>query len=106
MKTINPRQKKSKMSKIWKFILLWSAIFIIVVISAVLLALSFLRVIVSLGFQQRPYQVHHPALYYVHENFFQLGDKVYYMNDGKCVAFDDNKETREIDLEHISNVFC
>ena len=105
MKTINPRQKKSKMPKKWKFILLWSTIFIIVVISAVLLAFSFLRVIVSLGFQQRPYEVHHPALYYVQDNFFQLGDKVCYMNDGKCVVFDDNKETREIDLEHISNVF-
>ena len=105
MKIIDPWQQRSKAPKIWESTLLWSAIFIIVVISAFLLALSFLRVIVSLGFQQRPYEVHHPALYYVQENFFQLGNKVYYMNDGKCVAFDDNKETREIDLEHISNVF-
>lgn len=105
MKIIDPWQQKSKTPRIWKSILLWSAIFIIVVISAGLLALSFLRVIVSLGFQQRPYEVHHPALYYVQDNFFKLGENVYYMDDEKCVAFDDNKETREIDLEHISNDF-
>jgi len=105
MKTIDPGQQKSKTPKIWKYILLGLIIFIIVVISGVLLALSFFRVVISLGFRQRPYEVHHPALYYVQDNFFQLGDKVYYMNDGKCMVFDDNKETREIDLEHISNEF-
>ena len=105
MKTIDPGQPKSKTPKIWKYILLGLIIFIIFVIYAVLLILSFFRVVISLGFQQRPYEVHHPALYYVQDNFFQLGDKVYYMKDGKCMVFDDNKETREIDLEHISNVF-
>ena len=105
MKIIDPWQQKSKTPKIWKYILLGLIIFIIFVIYAVLLILSFFRVVISLGFQQRPYEVHHPALYYVQDNFFQLGDKVYYMKDGKCMVFDDNKETREIDLEHISNVF-
>ncbi|MBQ4356826.1 MAG: hypothetical protein II788_02445 [Acholeplasmatales bacterium] len=105
MKTIDTCQQKSKAPKIWKYILLGWIIFIIVVIYAILLALSFFRIVIGLGFRPRPYEVHHPALYYVQDNFFQLGDKVYYMNDGKCMVFDDNKETREIDLEHISNEF-
>ena len=105
MKTIDSWQPKSKTPKIWKYILLGLIIFIIVVIYAVLLILSFFRIVISLGFRPRPYEVHHPAIYYVQDNFFQLGDKVYCINDGKCMVFDDNKETREIDLEHISNEF-
>ena len=104
MKIIDPWQQKSKMPKIWKTILFGLIICIIVVIIGGL-PILFFGVVVSLGFQQRPYEVHHPAIYYVQDNFFQLGDNVYYMKDGKCVAFDDNKETREIDLEHISNEF-
>ncbi len=104
MKIIDPWQQKSKAQKIWESILLGLIICIGAVVGAAL-PILFFGVIVSLGFQERPYQVHHPALYYVQDNFFQLGDKVYCINDGKCVAFDDNKETREIDLEHISNVF-
>ena len=104
MKIIDPWQQKSKTSKIWESILLGLIICIGAVVGAAL-PILFFGVIVSLGFQERPYQVHHPALYYVQDNFFQLGDKVCYMNDGKCVVFDDNKETREIDLGHISNVF-
>ena len=104
MKIIDPWQQKSKTSKIWESILLGLIICIGAVVGAAL-PILFFGVIVSLGFQERPYQVHHPALYYVQDNFFQLGDKVYCINDGKCVAFDDNKETREIDLEHISKDF-
>lgn len=104
MKIIDPWQQKSKMPKIWKSILFGLIICIIVVIIGGLPFLLF-GIIVNLGFRPRPYQVHHPALYYVQDNFFKLGENVYYMKDGKCVAFDDNKETREIDLEHISNVF-
>ena len=104
MKIIDPWQQKSKAPKIWKSILFGLIICIIVVIIGGL-PILFFGVIVSLGFQQKPYEVHHPAIYYVQDNFFQLGDNVYYMKDGKCVAFDDNKETREIDLEHISKDF-
>ena len=104
MKIIDPWQQKSKMPKIWKSILFGLIICIIVVIIGGLPFLLF-GIIVNLGFQQRPYEVHHPAIYFVQDNFFKLGENVYYMNDGKCMVFDDNKETREIDLEHISNDF-
>ena len=102
MKIIDPWQQKSKMQKIWESILLGLIICIIVVISAV--PLAFLLVL-SFAFQERPYEVHHPAIYHVQDNFFQLGENVYYMKDGKCVAFDDKKEISQIDLEHISNDF-
>ena len=64
MKIIDPWQQKSKAQKIWKSILLGLIICIIVVISAGL-PILFFGVIVSLGFQERPYQVHHPAIYFV-----------------------------------------
>ena len=76
---------------------------IVVIIGS--LPILFFGIVVSLGFQERPYEVHHPAIYFVQDNFFKLGENVYYMNDGKCMVFDDNKETREIDLEHISKDF-
>ncbi|MDY5982527.1 MAG: hypothetical protein SPJ17_02330, partial [Anaeroplasma sp.] len=102
MKIIDPWQQKSKTSKIWESILL-GLIIIIVIIP--MLSVGGLYLLLFLMFQEVPYEVHHPAIYYVQDNFFQLGDKVYCINDGKCMVFDDNKETREIDLEHISNEF-
>ena len=102
MKIIDPWQQKIKTPKIWKSILL---ALIITIVNISMLMVAGIYLLLFLMFQEVPYQVHHPALYYVQDNFFQLGDNVYYMKGGKCVAFDDNKVTREIDLEHISNVF-
>ena len=87
MKKNNPWQKKSKTLKIWQYILLGLILFIIVVIGSVLLTILFFEVVTSLCYQQRPYEVHHPAIYYVQEDFFQLDDKVYYMNDDEGHGF-------------------
>ena len=105
MKMIDPLHQKFKMPKIWKTLLLGLFLSIIILMLAVPVACLFVFIIFYFGLQEKAYEVHHPALYYVQDNFFQLGEKVYYMKDGKCIAFDDNKETREIDLEHISNDF-
>ena len=105
MKIIDPWQPKSKMQKIWESILLGLIICIIVVISAVPLAFLFFWVVLSFAFQERPYEVHHPAIYSVQENFFQLGDNIYYMDDEYCLIFDNQKETRQINLEYISDDF-
>lgn len=101
MKTIDPWQQRIKMPKIRKALL--ASLIIIVII--LMLAVAGVYLLVFLYFQEIPYQVHHPAIYYVQDNFFKLGENVYYMKDGKCVAFDDKKEIRQIDLEHISNDF-
>lgn len=104
MKTIDPWQQKScrlRKDPIDILFIILSIVFIIILLLPILLVL----LIFFSPWEESLYKVHHPALYYVQDNFFQLGENVYYMNDGKCMVFDDNKETREIDLEHISKDF-
>lgn len=93
--------------KAWKKVIVLRMVLILILCLGIIPLLSVLMIhlLFSLMFQEIPYQVHHPAIYYVQDNFFQLGENVYYMKDGKCVAFDDKKETRQIDLGHISNDF-
>ena len=104
MNTIDPWQQKNRRLRknpIDILFIILSIVFIIIM----LLPILFLLLIWFSPWEKPLYKVHHPAIYSVQEDFFQLGDKVYCINDGKCMVFDDNKEAREIDLEHISNDF-
>ena len=104
MNTIDPWQQKNRRLRknpIDILFIILSIVFIIIM----LLPILFLLLIWFSPWEKPLYKVHHPAIYSVQEDFFQLGDKVYCINDGKCMVFDDNNETREIDLEHISNDF-
>ena len=104
MNTIDPWQQKNRRLRknpIDILFIILSIVFIIIM----LLPILFLLLIWFSPWEKPLYKVHHPAIYSVQEDFFQLGDKVYCINDGKCMVFDDNNETREIDLEHISNEF-
>ena len=103
MKIIDPwQQKSSRLRKIlYILFIIFSMVFIIIMLLPILLVL----LIFLSPWEESLYKVHHPAIYYVQDNFFKLGENVYYMKDEKCVSFDDKKEIRQMDLEHISDDF-
>lgn len=102
MKNVDPYFQSSKKPRMWLSILLVILLDIAIVGTLYLV----FKVLFELSFQEKTYEVHHPALYFIQEDFFQLGENVYYIKDGKCLSFDENKETIQIDLEHISEDYC
>ena len=100
MKIIDPwQQKNSRLRKI--LFIIFSIVFIIIM----LLPILFLLLIFSSPWEKTLYKVHHPAIYSVQKDFFQLADTVYCMEDGYCLAFDEKKETKRVDLKHFSKDF-